>query len=405
LAGFGDLSLVTKAYASAAVSTEASLRIVADASIATNLSSELVNRASADASIATGLSSELVNRASADASIATNLSTEKARIDAILIGASASADNFAEIVQLINSVDTTNDEAFAGYVLANNAALSAELVARASADASVMANLSSEISRAESSELSLASLLGTDLSTEVARAESAEASLDVAKLNLAGGDMVGDIDMGYNTIRNIHYVFVNTIGGADSTDIIVDNDMDFTSTRLPINLPAPINAGDATNKDYVDSAKSSLESGLSAEVSRAIEAEGSIFAEVVANLSSEVARATSVESTFSSNFNNTYSQHVVVNEAADGTRIVFTLAYDLRSGSELVYMNGLLLDAGDYTADMTAGKVSGFTFVSAPLTGDKVRAYGVYDATFVPEPVVDPEPSNSNTWTPPPAQG
>ena len=49
------------------------------------------------------------------------LNTEKARIDAILSGAGANADTFAEIVTLINSVDTTNDTAFSGYVTSNNA--------------------------------------------------------------------------------------------------------------------------------------------------------------------------------------------------------------------------------------------------------------------------------------------
>ena len=51
----------------------------------------------------------------------TALNTEKARIDVILTSASANADTFAEIVTLINSVDTTNDTAFSGYVTSNNA--------------------------------------------------------------------------------------------------------------------------------------------------------------------------------------------------------------------------------------------------------------------------------------------
>jgi hypothetical protein len=53
------------------------------------------------------------------------INTEKARIDAILAGSAADKDTFAEIVTLINSVDTTNDNAFAGYVTSNNAAVAA----------------------------------------------------------------------------------------------------------------------------------------------------------------------------------------------------------------------------------------------------------------------------------------
>ena len=49
------------------------------------------------------------------------IDVEKGRIDAILIGSGANADTFAEVVTLVNSIDTTNDQAFAGYVLSNDA--------------------------------------------------------------------------------------------------------------------------------------------------------------------------------------------------------------------------------------------------------------------------------------------
>ena len=53
------------------------------------------------------------NEADADAAIA----VERGRIDAILDSAAADSDTFAEIVTLINSVDTANDNAFAAYVV------------------------------------------------------------------------------------------------------------------------------------------------------------------------------------------------------------------------------------------------------------------------------------------------
>jgi hypothetical protein len=55
------------------------------------------------------------------------VNTEKGRIDAILSAADADKDSFAEIVSLINSVDTTNDNAFAAYVLSNDQALADEI--------------------------------------------------------------------------------------------------------------------------------------------------------------------------------------------------------------------------------------------------------------------------------------
>ncbi|RJE76976.1 hypothetical protein BGP78_01640 [Pseudoalteromonas sp. MSK9-3] len=48
------------------------------------------------------------------------IDTEKARIDSILAASDADKDSFAEIVALINSVDTESDEAFAGYVQSND---------------------------------------------------------------------------------------------------------------------------------------------------------------------------------------------------------------------------------------------------------------------------------------------
>ena len=51
------------------------------------------------------------------------ISTERSRIDAILDSVDADKDSFAEIVTLINSVDTTNDIAFANHYTASNARL------------------------------------------------------------------------------------------------------------------------------------------------------------------------------------------------------------------------------------------------------------------------------------------
>jgi hypothetical protein len=52
------------------------------------------------------------------------ITTEKGRIDAILSASTADKDSFAEIVSLINSVDLTNDTAFATYYTSSNARIS-----------------------------------------------------------------------------------------------------------------------------------------------------------------------------------------------------------------------------------------------------------------------------------------
>lgn len=70
--------------------------------------------------IGSSLSTDLTDVSSSLYShISTNtldIATEKARVDAILSSSVADTDSFAEIVSLINSVDTDNDTAFAGYV-------------------------------------------------------------------------------------------------------------------------------------------------------------------------------------------------------------------------------------------------------------------------------------------------
>ncbi|AOT08529.1 tail fiber domain-containing protein [Pseudoalteromonas luteoviolacea] len=51
----------------------------------------------------------------------TKITVQKERIDSILEASDADADSFKEIVDLINSVDTESDQAFANYVLTNDA--------------------------------------------------------------------------------------------------------------------------------------------------------------------------------------------------------------------------------------------------------------------------------------------
>ena len=126
------------------IEAEVSSRIAGDSSlegkVISDISTEKAGRESADASleqelgqyIDSQIKSEVQERSAADASLESKVSTEKGRIDAILSAATADTDSFAEIVTLINSVDTENDQAFASYVLSNDAALSQEVADRES---------------------------------------------------------------------------------------------------------------------------------------------------------------------------------------------------------------------------------------------------------------------------------
>lgn len=122
---------------SAAISAEESARIAADGTLTSDLASEVSRATTAEGVIASDLATETSARTSADSALDAKIATEKGRVDAILSAADADKDSFAEIVSLINSVDTANDSAFAGYVTSNNAALASEVSARTSADSAL----------------------------------------------------------------------------------------------------------------------------------------------------------------------------------------------------------------------------------------------------------------------------
>ena len=118
------------------------------------------------------------NETDADAAIA----TEKARIDAILSSADADKDTFAEIVTLINSVDTTNDNAFASYVTSNNsavAAVQADVDANETASDAAEAALSTRLDTLEADPTT-----ATAVAAVQADVDSIEAAASTARTNL-----------------------------------------------------------------------------------------------------------------------------------------------------------------------------------------------------------------------------
>jgi hypothetical protein len=452
LAGFGDLSLVTKGYASASMSVEVSTRLAADTSIAANLSSELVARSSADASIASGLSSELVNRAAAvsteaslrtvaDASIATNLSTEKARIDAILLSSDADKDSFAEIVSLINSVDTTNDEVFAGYVLSNNAALSTEVENRQNADESLAADLGlvslgsitegnwvEYNSYIDGTAIYYEGVFGWEESTEYT---TADFNAEYGPSNLANFEAFmsrrndlsvqdtraraqGDVDAEQARAESAELSLSNLLGSDLSTEIsnrIADVDAE-ESRALSAELVLTNDlSAEASSRVAADA---SLASDLSSEISRATEAEGSIaiqlssevsyiiantdltsidsFAEVVADMSSEVSTRYSIDEAIKAGVNAALAETWTIlsslssqlrfkrGEEFEGDGSTTDFSTFIQEFTEQVFLNGLLQREGyDYTVTRVIEKGinnTTFSFLVAPDNDSLIVVYG-----------------------------
>jgi hypothetical protein len=135
----------------AAILAEETARIAADGVLQSNITAEASSRSTADSVLQTNITAEETARIAADGVLQTNINAEKGRIDAILTASTADKDSFAEIVSLINSVDTENDTAFGAYVVSNNTALAAESSTRAADDATLQANLNAAESALQSS--------------------------------------------------------------------------------------------------------------------------------------------------------------------------------------------------------------------------------------------------------------
>lgn len=153
LAVGGEHVFAKKTYVDSAVSTEQSAREAADTTLTNNLNAEISRAQGAESDLADDLaaeetariaavSAEETARISGDNALDAKITTEKNRVDSILDASQADKDSFAEIVSLINSVDTESDTAFAGYVLSNNAALTAETAAREAADTTLAGDIS-----------------------------------------------------------------------------------------------------------------------------------------------------------------------------------------------------------------------------------------------------------------------
>lgn len=144
----GEHIFAKKTYVDSAVSSEQSAREAADTTLTSTLNAEISRAQAAESDLANDItaeetariaavSAEAASRASGDNALDAKITTEKNRVDAILSAADADKDSFAEIVTLINSIDTTNDQAFAGYVLSNDAALAQEVSDRQAGDSAI----------------------------------------------------------------------------------------------------------------------------------------------------------------------------------------------------------------------------------------------------------------------------
>ena len=203
----GEHIFAKKTFVNDAVAAEASLRSSADSTLTSNLNAEISRATAAEGVIAANLATEISDRAaavsaeasarsSADSVLDGKITTEKGRIDAILSAADADKDSFAEIVSLINSVDTTNDTVFAGYVSSNDAALASETSARISGDTAlgllidsaeaVSSALDTRVTAAEADIVTNATAISTEASNRASAITSEASARSAADTTLQG---------------------------------------------------------------------------------------------------------------------------------------------------------------------------------------------------------------------------
>ena len=133
----------------------------------------------------------------------TDIATEKGRIDAILASSVADTDSFAEIVSLINSVDTENDTAFAGYVTSSTSRMDG-----------IDTTISTLSGSAHTQRVALSSGLSSDISTLSGSAHTQRVAI---KTELS------------NNITAVSSSFETTVGLL--TDRVATNESDITDIQ------------------------------------------------------------------------------------------------------------------------------------------------------------------------------
>jgi hypothetical protein len=166
-----------------------------------------------------------INLSTLSSSLDTRIVTEKNRVDAILSAADADKDSFAEIVSLINSVDTSNDSAFASFYTASFGRLNNLETTSASVNTSVsnlntfsgsaltrLSTLEIETSNFESFTSSINTTIKTRLNTETIVSGSSQVIGILSSLNTYTGS--NDTT---NTAQNSRLTSIESVTGSYET--------------------------------------------------------------------------------------------------------------------------------------------------------------------------------------------
>ena len=249
------------------INTEQSARISQDESLTNKLNSEIQRATDAEVLLQSNIDKEKSERiletktlkndlvdetdraTTAELKLQSNIDVEKGRIDSMLLAASADLDSFKQVVDLINSVDTTNDTAFSGYVLSNDARskiiedglkdeikraddsekliqsnVDKEIVDRKTANDTLLKNINDELSRATTEEQKLQSNIDTEKSNRETADTKLQSNIDVEKSRINA-----ILDSSYTNLASFKQV-VDLINSVDTK-----NDTEFSNYALSNN--------------------------------------------------------------------------------------------------------------------------------------------------------------------------
>jgi hypothetical protein len=279
-----------------AISTEEAARIAGDASTLASANEYTDGEIETlSQSVNSQLEQEIADREAADANLQSQVNTEKGRIDAILSASQADKDSFAEIVDLINSVDTENDSAFASYVLSNNAALAQEVSDRQSGDQTLQSNIDSEESRAMGVESDLQSQIDSEESRAMGVESSLQSQIDAEESRAMGveSDLQSQIDTEESRAMSAESALsgrVSVLEADPVTKTYVDTQDGLLQTAITAEETARI-AGDAAlmstieNLDgYALDVRDDLDAEIAARIAGDLDLQGQIDSEEAARI-------------------------------------------------------------------------------------------------------------------------
>jgi len=225
-------------------------------------------------------------RVAIESSLDGKIDTEKGRIDAILSGTQADKDSFAEIVTLINSVDTENDTAFAGYVTSSNAN-----------QASIASSVTSLSGSAHTQREAIKSALASDISSNDSDISTNASNISTNASNISSNtsgisSLSGSAHTQREAIKNALASDISTnttaISNLDNT-YASDSQLSSVSSSLASSIGSV--ASDLANLDATYASDSQL-SSVSASLDTNIKANAS----AIANLDGNYATDASVSS-------------------------------------------------------------------------------------------------------------